>query len=114
MEWTPCRAIWSPQRFLFYNHQFLRPRSPRADWAGSYTAAFDPDYSIVVRASEGVTHWRHFGAKCRRERQQAEAMLNSCDDGDDESNASGRLIEVLTKLVSKHGAPPPCRPGAAA
>lgn len=33
---------------LFYNRRFLRSKNPRTDWSGSYTASFDPDFSIVA------------------------------------------------------------------
>ena len=65
---------------LFYNRRFLRPHAPITDWSGSYTAAFDPDYSVVVRSPDGATHWLHFDAKYRLDRKQAEAMFESDDD----------------------------------
>lgn len=72
---------------LFYNRRFLRPRAPRTDWDGSYTAAFDPDYSIVVGVPGGARHWLHFDAKYRLERQHADAMFES--DADSETGAVG-------------------------
>jgi hypothetical protein len=38
-----------------------------ASWEGSYTAMFDPDYSIAITVTKGATvqkHWLHFDAKC--------------------------------------------------
>lgn len=69
---------------LFYNRRFNRSRTARSDWSGSYTASFDPDFSIVARRV-GVgapAHWLHFDAKYRLEREQADALFDS-DDGDD-------------------------------
>ncbi len=86
---------------LFYNRRFLRSRSPRLEWSGSYTAAFDPDYSIVVRAPGGASHWLHFDAKYRLERQQTEAMFDSGDD--EEGSASGEgTADYEAELVRVH------------
>jgi len=86
---------------LFYNRRFLRPRAPRVDWSGSYTAAFDPDYSIVVRAPGGATHWLHFDAKYRLERQQAEAMFESQESDDAPSAARAAEYEIELARVHK-------------
>lgn len=85
---------------LFYNRKFLRPRTSRADWSGSYTAAFDPDYSVVVRAPGGPAHWLHFDAKYRLERQQAEAMFES-EEGDDGAIWEG-ATDYEAELVRVH------------
>lgn len=85
---------------LFYNRRFLRSRTPRTDWDGSYTAAFDPDYSIVIRVPGGAAHWLHFDAKYRLERQQAEGMFESGEDeeggtpGDAAADYEAELIRV--------------------
>lgn len=86
---------------LFYNRRFLRSRTPRADWYGSYTAAFDPDYSIVVRAPGGGAHWLHFDAKYRLERQQVEALFDSEEDDQDEATA-GDAVEYEAELRRVH------------
>jgi predicted component of viral defense system (DUF524 family) len=86
---------------LFYNRRFLRARTPRPDWSGSYTAAFDPDYSIVVRTPDATSHWLHFDAKYRLERQLAEAMFESGDE--DESDAPGdRAADYEAELARVH------------
>lgn len=69
---------------LFYNRRFRRPHSPKSDWSGSYTASFDPDYSILIKTPEGAAHWLHFDAKYRLERQHADEMFES----DDEASAA--------------------------
>ncbi|SIR48582.1 hypothetical protein SAMN05880582_11571 [Rhizobium sp. RU20A] len=55
---------------LFYNRTFPRPTHD-AGWHGSYTARFDPDYSIeILLSGEGEIpkrHWMHFDAKYRLE-----------------------------------------------
>jgi hypothetical protein len=83
---------------LFYNRRFVRSRSPRTDWAGSYTAAFDPDYSIVVRSPAGSSHWLHFDAKYRLDRHETESMFES--DESDETNTDGSpdYEEELTRV----------------
>jgi predicted component of viral defense system (DUF524 family) len=52
---------------LFYNQRFTRSKHPRSDWSGSYTASFDPDFSIVISpaARPSAKHWLHFDAKYR-------------------------------------------------
>ncbi len=72
---------------LFYNKKFSRPRSPPMGWSGSYTASFDPDYSIVARQLDGSAHWLHFDAKYRLERQQAEALFGLENEA---ANSTGR------------------------
>ncbi|AAQ57687.1 restriction endonuclease-like protein [Chromobacterium violaceum] len=84
---------------LFYNRRFLRPRVPQNDWSGSYTAAFDPDYSILIRSPNGPAHWLHFDAKYRLERQQAEAMFEADEDSDDDA---GVMADYEAELVRVH------------
>lgn len=64
---------------LFYNKRFMRSKWPRSDWSGSYTASFDPDFSIVASSatSTSMKHWLHFDAKYRLERKQAEDIFDS-------------------------------------
>jgi predicted component of viral defense system (DUF524 family) len=64
---------------LFYNRRFQRPSRNLLSWEGSYTAAFDPDYSIAVTVSEGATvqkHWLHFDAKYRLEPAEVAQLLH--------------------------------------
>lgn len=72
---------------LFYNRRFKRPRSAAVDWHGSYTASFDPDYSIVIVATEGAIterHWLHFDAKYRMESTDVRRLF----DGPEENIAT--------------------------
>lgn len=66
---------------LFYNKRFRRSK-PGSDWSGSYTASFDPDFSIIaVRHGErGPAHWLHFDAKYRVERKQMEQLFDVGDE----------------------------------
>jgi hypothetical protein len=52
---------------LFYNRTFRRNPEGKNFWEGSYSAAFHPDYSILIEVplSTGmdVRHWLHFDAK---------------------------------------------------
>ena len=38
---------------LFYNRRFRRPSRNILSWEGSYTAAFNPDYSIAITVTQG-------------------------------------------------------------
>lgn len=69
---------------LFYNRRFQRPSRNLLAWEGSYTAAFDPDYSVAVTVTEGATvqkHWLHFDAKYRLEPAEVAGLLH--DSGED-------------------------------
>lgn len=94
-----CSNGTSLEVSLFYNRRFLRPRAPQNDWSGSYTAAFDPDYSVGIRASNRSAHWLHFDAKYRLERQQADAMFDAEDDLDD---GPGGMTDYEAELVRVH------------
>jgi predicted component of viral defense system (DUF524 family) len=61
---------------LFYNKRFRRPKTARPDWSGSYTASFDPDFSIVV-VEKRRAHWLHFDAKYRLERREMEQLFDT-------------------------------------
>lgn len=87
---------------LFYNKRFNRSKKPSHDWSGSYTASFDPDFSIVARSTGlGVSsHWLHFDAKYRLERKQAEALFES-EEGDEEPTSDSLAYEVEMSRVHK-------------
>lgn len=92
---------------LFYNKRFMRSKSPRTDWSGSYTASFDPDFSIVASptAATSVKHWLHFDAKYRLERKQAEDIFDSADETDmpDATTTSGATnSEYEVELARVH------------
>lgn len=67
---------------LFYNRRFRRLNRAIISWDGSYTASFDPDYSLLVTVIEGGRlrrHWLHFDAKYRLELSEVEAIFASED-----------------------------------
>jgi predicted component of viral defense system (DUF524 family) len=91
---------------LFYNRRFRRPSRALATWDGSYTAYFDPDYSILLTASEGDQkrrHWLHFDAKYRLENSEIEELFAAHDlpdsslTDDEETTAYDREIARLHK-----------------
>ncbi len=89
---------------LFYNKRFVRSKVPRPDWSGSYTASFDPDYSVAVRAAGGAsaTHWLHFDAKYRLEREQAEGLFDSPDDADEDGVMGAAVQDYESELSRVH------------
>jgi len=79
---------------LYYNRRFPRPSRNLASWEGSYTATFDPDYSIaIIVVNTGVVqkHWLHFDAKYRLEAAELNQAFHDSaaavmiDAGDDET-----------------------------
>jgi len=67
---------------LFYNRRFKRPSRPIQTWDGSYTAFFDPDYSILATMNEGGAtrrHWLHFDAKYRLEVAEVAALFSAAE-----------------------------------
>ncbi|MFL6305874.1 MAG: DUF2357 domain-containing protein [Candidatus Sulfotelmatobacter sp.] len=64
---------------LYYNRRFLRPARNLAAWEGSYTATFDPDYSVAIIVTNGAVtqkHWLHFDAKYRLEPVELSKILH--------------------------------------
>lgn len=88
---------------LYYNRTFARPNRPMPTWHGSYTARFDPDYSIeVVVSGEGLPqrHWLHFDAKYRLDRAERErlfAPLAIADDDADDGDSYDRELSRVYK-----------------
>jgi uncharacterized protein len=94
----------SLQVCLFYNRRFRRPSRTLATWDGSYTAFFDPDYSILLTVSgDGQTrrHWLHFDAKYRLENNEVDELFaaqdapESSSDDNEEATAYDREIARL-------------------
>jgi hypothetical protein len=57
---------------------------------GSYTAFFDPDYSLLVTVMEGEQtrrHWLHFDAKYRLEVSEVVTLFAPVDPGDVEASS---------------------------
>jgi predicted component of viral defense system (DUF524 family) len=81
---------------LFYNRRFRRPNRAIISWDGSYTAFFDPDYSLLVTVIDGGRprrHWLHFDAKYRLELSEVEAIFAS----EDLPGAGGETEEEATE-----------------
>jgi predicted component of viral defense system (DUF524 family) len=100
---TSTRSL---QVCLFFNRRFKRPSRALSSWDGSYTAHFDPDYSILLTVSRGDErdrHWLHFDAKYRLESNEVEELFAAHDmpgssgSGDDEATAYDREIARLHK-----------------
>lgn len=89
---------------LFYNRRFRRSKVPRADWAGSYTASFDPDFSIVATSVEdpAAAHWLHFDAKYRLEREQAAKIFETDDEVDSETASAQSAGDYGAELSRVH------------
>src|SRR5690606_31350772 len=62
---------------LFYNRRFKRPGSRMETWTGSYTASFDPDYSVAISQKSGTTHWLHFDAKYRADHDSGDQFFTA-------------------------------------
>lgn len=87
---------------LFYNRRFMKPRRDLTGWHGSYTASFDPDYSLEARLEcEGqvVRHWLHFDAKYRVAFEDLRQLLpldpaSATDEVDDVSDYDTELARL--------------------
>lgn len=87
---------------LFYNRRFNRPKTPRPHWNGSYTASFDPDFSIVARCPGQSAHWLHFDAKYRLERKEAEDLFQSPDDQAEVESNVAKASDYKAELSRVH------------
>jgi predicted component of viral defense system (DUF524 family) len=87
---------------LFYNRRFVRPGAPRISWEGSYTSSFDPDFSVrVARAApNSATHWLHFDAKYRLQREQADNLFESA--ATDEQDEPVEDYQDELRRIHKH------------
>ena len=81
---------------LFFNRRFRRPKKPQSAWEGSYTAFFDPDFSIRLHkvADDAPSHWLHFDAKYRLERHLSETFFEEPPDGKSDARAADYEAEV--------------------
>lgn len=70
--------------------------SPQSAWEGSYTAFFDPDFSIRLTkvGADAPSHWLHFDAKYRLERQLSETLFEDPPDGEPDAGAADYEAEV--------------------
>jgi predicted component of viral defense system (DUF524 family) len=89
---------------LFYNRRFKRPNRALVSWDGSYTAFFDPDYSLLATVIEGSStrrHWLHFDAKYRLEMREVEAIFAS-DDRANGGEIEGEETEYDREIARLH------------
>lgn len=85
---------------LFYNRIFPRPTRGLSTWYGSYTAKFDPDYSIEIvvdRDGESQRHWLHFDAKYRLDSVDIAELSEASGVGAEETEDAG-YEEELTRV----------------
>lgn len=83
---------------LFYNRLFPRPTRDLPIWYGSYTAKFDPDYSIeILLEAEGILqrHWLHFDAKYRLESADLSQSFDVKSEADEEAQDADYDKELL-------------------
>jgi hypothetical protein len=83
---------------LFYNRVFQRPTRGLTAWHGSYTARFDPDYSIeIIVEGDGILHrhWLHFDAKYRLDSVDFETVSEV---GDAEDNLDADYETELSRV----------------
>jgi predicted component of viral defense system (DUF524 family) len=86
---------------LFYNRIFPRPTHGLADWHGSYTARFDPDYSVELLVEGDGTrqrHWLHFDAKYRLESVDLSQLFTAAEDDDPPSGEATDYERELTRI----------------
>jgi predicted component of viral defense system (DUF524 family) len=89
---------------LFYNRAFPRPTHGLASWHGSYTARFDPDYSIELVVDgdhQRQRHWLHFDAKYRLEPSEIESLFTEAD-GEDQEPPSGDATDYELEITRVH------------
>ena len=81
---------------LFFNRCFRRPKMPQSAWEGSYTAFFDPDFSVrLTKVVDGAaSHWLHFDAKYRLERQVSETFFEEPPDSEQDAGSADYEAEV--------------------
>ena len=76
-------ALGSPARIsLFYNKRFTPKKRSPSYWSGTYSAQFDPDYSILVEVDtpDGKRlHWLHFDAKYRLDFAQWNGVIGTSE-----------------------------------
>ena len=90
---------------LFYNRRFRRPNRSLVSWDGSYTAFFDPDYSLLVMVIAGPQtrrHWLHFDAKYRLEMTEAEAIFATEDPADFDAGIDEEETEYDREITRLH------------
>lgn len=87
---------------LYYNRRFKRPNRPLSTWEGSYTASFDPDFSVIITVTEGRArqkHWLHFDAKYRLETKEVRDLFSRGSFPDLEEDEGDNGEDYITELT---------------
>ncbi|WP_082578910.1 DUF2357 domain-containing protein [Achromobacter sp. Root565] len=81
---------------LFYNRRFVRSKTPKLNWEGSYTSSFAPDFSVRITqaAPNSVAHWLHFDAKYRLQRQQTEELFDDTENEEQDAPSADYQDEL--------------------
>ena len=91
--------------YLFYNKKFTRLPAGAAVWDGSYSAIFNPDFSIMIDVVADPhperVHWLHLDAKYRLDVEAWTAEISD-DPGDEDpspttSDEDARLISTYKR-----------------
>jgi len=87
---------------FFYNRVFPRPTRALVDWYGSYTARFDPDYSIELVFEGGSgrqRHWLHFDAKYRLDKVDVLQLFAAAEEDDEpRTGEAANYEQELTRV----------------
>jgi uncharacterized protein len=89
---------------LYYNKRFRRPDNPSRIWRDSYTASFDPDFSIELvgqKSGREFRHWVHFDAKYRAELVVADRDPETATAGATVADKDAIRYEAELRRVSK-------------
>ncbi len=90
---------------LFYNKNFARLPAGSGAWDGSYSAIFNPDFSVMIDVvadpQSDRVHWLHFDAKYRLDVETWAAELSDDPEDDDSlpttSNEEARLVSTYKR-----------------
>lgn len=86
---------------LFYNKKFVRLPAGSEAWDGSYSAIFNPDFSVmidVVADDMDRVHWLHFDAKYRLDVETwvSEVSDDPEDDGPEHPTTSDEEARIIS------------------
>lgn len=89
---------------LFYNRRFSRHLAPQKSWTGSYTASFNPDYSVLISGPDKTLHWLHFDAKYRSDSALLDAIEEAAEvnDTSEDDLSSDPSTEYTKELLRVH------------
>lgn len=90
---------------LFYNKRFVRLPPGAEAWDGSYSAIFNPDFSVMIDVVADDTdrvHWLHFDAKYRLDVETWASEVSDAPEGEDSeqpttSDEDARIISTYKR-----------------